>query len=185
MYIVDSSKITRALKKTGFNSISNLASALNIHRNTIHYYLAGNPVINDKLDAVLEALKLDARDVLIKKGPEKTLLNEEIAKAVDALHENYSNITSVLFGSRAKQKENKYSDWDIGAYSSKGLSHKEFIEIALLKSDLAEAMTASVDLTNLNRADNIFLKEASKDWVFLTGKRNDWLDLQKKVATYE
>ena len=40
-----------------------------------------------------------------------------------------------------------------------------------------------VELINLNRADPPFLKKISKDWLFLTGCQQDWIELQRKVAT--
>ncbi|HLD45683.1 MAG TPA: nucleotidyltransferase domain-containing protein, partial [bacterium] len=152
MYVLDTSKIHAAIKDKGFGSVSALANKLKVHRNTLQYYLSGAPIINDKLDLVLNALKLELADVVIKTGQEADYPWEPIVGVVDELNKQFSVLTFVLFGSRARESHRKYSDWDIGVYSPKGLVHKEFRKLVLLKSELVDPLPVSLDLVNLNSA---------------------------------
>ncbi len=182
MHIIDSERFQQALRERGYRSIGALAKTLGIHRNTIHHYLSGNGVFPDGLERILEALDLSPADIIIKREPEERPL-ERIAPFVDALHENFPEVTFILFGSRVRRNARKYSDWDIGVYVSEGLAHERYREIVRLAEELAEELPFDIDVVNLNHADEAFLAEASRGWRFLSGRLSDWYALQRKVAS--
>jgi predicted nucleotidyltransferase len=184
MYIINPSKLTLAIKSSPFKSVSALANKLHIHRNTIHYYLAGNPVINDKLTLILEALNLDARDIIQKKETPSSY-SDKLASIIDKMHKTFPHVSFILFGSRARGTAQSSSDWDIGVFSKKDIPHKDFRKIALMKSSLTEDISISIDLVNLSNADLDFLQEIAQEWQFLTGNLTDWISLNRMVTRYE
>lgn len=182
MVILDAGRFWEALKRKGYTSASELAQNLGIHRNTIQRYLSGKNVLPENLEKVLRALSLKFSEALIEKKESASPQMETLAAVVDKLHREFPEATFILFGSRAEGRARQYSDWDIGVYSRDGIAHALYRKIALRKDDLEEGLPYFIDIVNLNRADLAFLRDISKDWVFLTGSQQDWLDLQKKVA---
>lgn len=184
MYILDASKVREAVKKRGYHSLGRLAHSLGLHRNSIHYYLSGRPVLPLSLEKMLEALNLRLADVMVdKKEASANFPYEAIAPPVDRLHAEFPEVTFVLFGSRARGSGQKYSDWDLGVYSRENLFHVLYRRIVRFKDEAVEDFPFLVDLVNLNRAPPSFLKEASKGWIFLAGRQRDWIDLQRKAAS--
>ncbi len=184
MYILDKERFLSSLKKRGYKSIGLLANALGIHRNTIHHYLSGNGVFPENFEKIIRALDLDPRDILIDKECEdKKNFTEAIASVVDKLTSEFRDVSFILFGSRARGTAQKYSDYDIGIFSSKGVRHDTYLKILGRKDDLVEDLPFFVDIVNLNNADNEFLKIISRDWMFLTGKLKDWNEIRRKAAS--
>ncbi|OGQ26686.1 MAG: hypothetical protein A3B79_07320 [Deltaproteobacteria bacterium RIFCSPHIGHO2_02_FULL_50_15] len=181
MYVIDPTAFLGALKQKGYRSIGELAHSLGIHRNTIHHYLSGHPVLPGNFSRLMEALNLKLEDALIKKGEGSFVLSEEMATLVDQLYSEFSQVSFLLFGSRAQGRAHKYSDWDLGLFSQQDITHRHYIKMLLRKDELTEDLPYFVDLVNLNRADPSFLRKASKHWIFLTGKQKDWMALQKKA----
>jgi predicted nucleotidyltransferase len=182
VYIIDSNRFKKALKARGYKSIGQLAKSLGIHRNTIHYYLSGNGVLPDNLEKMLHALDLKPADIIIEKREEPSLKLAPIALLIDRLHEEFPDVTIVLFGSRPRGTAHKYSDWDLGVFSKGGIPHELYRSMVIRKNELVEDLPFFVDLVNLNRADKSFLRESSRHWIFLAGKVSDWVELQRKVA---
>lgn len=182
MFIVDPNRLYEAMKEKGFKTIGELAKYLGVHRNTIHHYLSGHGVFPENFEKIIETLGLKPADILVKKIQKEISPLEKIAPIVDDLHKNFPDVTFVLFGSRARGRAGKYSDWDIGVYSAKGLVHEEYRSIVRRKEDLIENLPFFVDIVNLNRADKDFLNDAGKGWIFLTGRCNDWVELQRKAV---
>jgi predicted nucleotidyltransferase len=106
---------------------------------------------------------------------------EPIAPLIDMLSSEFRDATFILFGSRAKGSAQKYSDWDVGVFSKKGISHEMYRKIVNRKEELVEDCPFFVDVVNLNQADKYFLRESAKYWMFLSGKLSDWVELQKRV----
>ena len=181
MFIVDPNRFQEALKERGYHSLTQLAHELGMHRNTLHYYLSGRPPLPENFEKVIRALNLTPGEILIEKEVSKKFVHQEIAPLVDQLHSEFPDITFILFGSRAKGRGRKYSDWDLGVYCKEGLSHQRYRSIVRRKEDLVENSPYLVDLVNLNNADSSFLKKISKHWVFLTGRQQDWIELQKSL----
>jgi predicted nucleotidyltransferase len=182
MYVVDTKRFKQTLKNRGYGSIGELAEGLKIHRNTIHYYLSGHGVFPENFEKIIQALELKPHEILMEKSDEQLLSLEKIAPLVDNLHSEFPEATFILFGSRSKGTAGKYSDWDIGVTSKGKLSHETYRKIVRRKDELIEDLPYFVDLVNIDRADENFLKEISKHWLFLTGKFNDWIEIQRKAA---
>ncbi|NLD28056.1 MAG: nucleotidyltransferase domain-containing protein [Myxococcales bacterium] len=130
----------------------------------------------------MSALGLKPQDFIIDIPDEAAAPIEKIAPIIDRLHEEFPDVTFILFGSRAKGTAAKYSDWDIGALRAGGLPHDEYKKVLIRKDELVEDFPYFVDMVNLDRADAAFLREASRGWVFLTGRLADWIEFKKGVA---
>ena len=181
MHILNHELFSEALKASSFKTIKNLAAHLGIHRNTIQHYLAGAAVIPDALDRALETLGLNPSRAFIKKTPGANVKFKEIAPIASAVSDKFPDVILVLFGSRARGTNRKYSDFDLGVYSSKSISHREYTQMIAIKESIEEDLPFFVDLINLNSADTDFIKEISKDWIFLSGNIKHWIDLQLKA----
>lgn len=182
MHIIDQKAFKKALKEKGYRSIGAFAKALGIHRNTVHHYLSGNGVFPENLEKMFSALSLKPWDVIVEKKDEKVHELEPIAPFIDRLHREFPDVTFVLFGSRVQGRAHRYSDWDIGVYSRKSMTHEQYRKIAMRADDLSEDMPYMVEVVNLNRADAEFLRNASHGWLFLAGNVSDWVELERKVA---
>jgi len=181
VYIVAKDLFHKALKEQGYPSLSQLARDLGIHRNTLHYYLAGRPLLPENFERVIGALGLSPGEILVQKKSSPDIPYQEIVPLIDQLHAEFPQVTFILFGSRAKGKARRYSDWDLGVYHKDGLDHSTYRSIVKRKGNLTEDFPYLVEVVNLNRADLEFLKDISRHWIFLTGRRQDWVDLQKRV----
>ncbi len=181
MHMIDKKLFSEGLRKRGYRTIGELADSLNIHRNTVHYYLSGHNVFPEALERIISALDLDIRDIIVKKDESPAQI-EKIAPTIDKLQGKYPDVAFILFGSRAKGKSKKYSDWDIGVYRSGGLLHETYRNIIKKKNDLAENLPFFIDVVNFNNADAPFLREASKSWQFLTGSIKSFLELKRKAV---
>ena len=181
MYSVDHDRFIKALKLKGFRSIEELAQHLGIHRNTIHYYLSDHPIFPTNFSKMLAALELEPEQVIVKNPREPHLKYEAIAPTIDELHSQFPQVSFVLFGSRTREKHHHYSDWDIGVFSYAGLTYDEYLKIYQHADDLTEDFPYFVQMVNLNQANQSFLSEISKTWVFLVGRQQDWMTLQKKA----
>ncbi len=181
MYTLDPEKIRRSLKQKGFSSVTALAHSLGVHRNTINYFLAGRSILPSSVEKILETLDLSPAEAFLKKDKKNQPL-QNIAPLVDQLHHAFPEMTFILFGSHAKGTAQKYSDWDIGVYRKDGLDHSVYRSMVKQKNNLTEDWSCTVDLINLNRADPDFLQDISKHWIFLTGRQQDWLSLQRKAS---
>ncbi len=182
MHIIDRNSFIRAMKSRGFKTIQAFADFVGVHRNTVHHYLSGAPVVPAKLEQLLEALDIPLVKAVVKVSPGNPVGIEAIAPIVDKLHNIFPSVTFVLFGSRARGEHTKYADWDIGAFSKDGLSHPEYRTMRISLSDECESFPFQVDLVNLNRADESFLKPIAKDWIFLAGRQSDWLALKERAV---
>lgn len=182
MHIIDEKAFKEAMRGKGYRSIGAFAKALGVHRNTVHHYLSGNGVFPENLEKMLRALGLSAADVVVERAEEGEHELAPIASLIDTLSREFPDVTFVLFGSRAQGRARTYSDWDIGVFSRKGLTHEEYRAIALRADELAEDMPFMIQVVNFNRADAAFMHEASKGWRFLAGSISDWIELERKVA---
>ena len=87
----------------------------------------------------------------------------------------------MLFGSRARNENRDYSDYDLGIYSASGIEHKQYLAMIELKDHLSEDLPFYIDLINLNTANPSFIKNISSDWRLVSGNISHWLDLQQKA----
>lgn len=181
MFILNKARVLEAMEREGYPSLQALADTLGLHRNTLHYFLSGHRVLPESVERLLETLHLTPQDALQEKAVGPSTAEAQVDELVDTLHAELPNACFILFGSRASKKAKKYSDWDIGVFSRDGIPHETFRELLKIKNNLVEALPFLVDLVNLNRADATFLKNAAQGWQFLTGRRLDWAELQRKA----
>ncbi|MBL6990998.1 MAG: helix-turn-helix domain-containing protein [Bacteriovoracaceae bacterium] len=186
MYVLDEIKFKNAMQKQGVSSIIELSKSLGIHRNTIHQYLAGKGVFTKNFEKLINKLRLTPKDLINKTlKVQNEMFQKDIATFVDKMGERFPSVTYILFGSRAKLNSSKYSDWDIGVYKTSGIAHVDYLKMRIYARDLEEQLPSTIDLVNLNSADNLFLKNISKDWLFLTGRLSDWVALQQEVKSID
>jgi len=180
MFVLDTTRFREAVKEKGYRSLGELARSLGIHRNTIHFYLSGHRVFPSQFEKMIRSVGLVPVEALVEKG-EKFVPAEELAPVVDQLHQEFPSITFVLFGSRTKGRAHRYSDWDVGVFSHHGIAHPFYRKLLRRKDELVESLPLMLELVNLNRADPAFLRGISKNWIFLTGSQQDWVELQRGV----
>ena len=126
-------------------------------------------------------LEVDLGKLILKENSNDDDCFADIFKIIDKISEKFPAYTFVLFGSRAKKKNKKYSDIDIGVYSRKGISHIEFLKILHFTKDIEEGIPYFIDLANFNNADSDFLINISNSLTFLAGKRFDFMKLMEEV----
>jgi len=183
MYILDPLTFKTALESKGIKSILELSKRLNIHRNTIQYYLGGASVLNEKLEIMLQALDLDPKTAFRKVEQKISKERLELVKFADELATGTKiPLAIVLFGSRARGTAHKYSDFDIGVYSKEGFSHKDFLKLFKVKDEFEESSPYLVDLVNLNAVESDFLDRISGDWEFLAGSGESFVMLKNQVS---
>ncbi|MBL7661305.1 nucleotidyltransferase domain-containing protein [bacterium] len=180
-YIIDSQKFNSALERAGYDSLSELASRIGVHRNTLHHYLSGTSVFPDSLNKLFFALAVEPEDIIAK--PKKQYTLELVVPIVDAILKKYPECCLVLFGSRARGGAKQFSDFDLGVYCEKGLAHADYRCLVEIKEKLSEDLPIFIDLVNLNKADDNFLKSIGPGMKFLGGRLSDWLKLQRKCRS--
>lgn len=178
-------KFYHALEHSSAKSVCNLARQSNLHRNTINHYLANGSVYQHGFLALCDALHVQPED-LVDSQHSSGLLNPEVARIVDELHARFPHVTFVLMGSRARGRQKKYSDWDIGFFSySTPMTHQTHLDLLKRVDDLLETSTEEIDLVNLNEASQNFLEINKYNFVFLTGRLSDWHQFQENIYGHE
>lgn len=183
MYVLNQSAFKHALAKEGYRSGKELAERLKIHRNTVGAYLQGKGVLPEAFEQIIRALKLHPAEALIDIAEDADVDTiSRIMPLVAALAQRLKDCSVFLFGSRAKRSAAKYSDFDLGIYSSRSLSHKEFRELVKVKDDYEEQLPYFVDLINLNSANSQFLAGIIDDLILLSGNYSDLIKLKAVVS---
>lgn len=181
VHYLNTGKIEQSIKKQGYGSLGDFAKAIGIHRNTLHYYLTEKPLIPDKLELILKTLNLPLNDVVLRKKDEDPAA--KIAPLIDQMSAVFPGYTWALFGSRASGKNKKYSDWDMGVFFKDLIPVADFRKMLLMKDDLQEDFAYFVDLTDLSRAESWFLKSIADQLCFLTGSREGWSQLLRRIES--
>jgi predicted nucleotidyltransferase len=186
-FTLDSSRVYAAMKDKGFGTIDSLAVELGVHRNTILPYLVGDRALPDCLDRLLKLLDLTPAEAITRNTRTKQQYALNIAGLVSSLVKQAPDGAFVLFGSRAKGTYRKHSDYDIGIFKTKGMPFNELSSLIDITESWEADKPYDVNLTNLEIADAGFLKEISKDWVFLGGDLLAWVYLQMRaeIELYE
>jgi predicted nucleotidyltransferase len=180
--IIDSERFYDALRRQGYRSLKDFAHAIGVHRNTLQHYLSGRGVLPASIETAAQALGVSCTDILMERRETSSGLPPEVAHVIDVLHEQFPRVTFVLFGSRAKGKAHRYSDWDVGIFSRHGVDHETYRKILRMKDELAEDLSFAIDIVNLHNADRRFLCAISRSWIMLAGMREDWIDLERRTA---
>ena len=179
LYALDNKKLSEAIKAKGYRSFSEVAKKIGVHRNTLSNLITGQSVFPKSLTMLFEFLDLDGRQYISLTQEGFTV--DSIAFLVDALLGVHPRCCIVLFGSRARGDNKKFSDFDLGIYSSQKLTHKEYLKLIEVKEEVCEDFPATVQVVNLNRADSGFLEQISQDIRFLGGRMSDWLALKASM----
>ena len=183
MYVLNQTIFKQALEKAGFESAKELAQKLNIHRNTIGAYIQGKSVLPEAFEQIIRAVHLNPGEALMDIQPkpgERDII--KIIPLIDLLSKENKNCSFFLFGSRAKQTSTKYSDYDLGVFSTKGLTHKEFRELVKVKESFEEDIPYFIDVVNLNSANNVFLASIADSLILLSGNYGDLLEIKTAVS---
>lgn len=180
--IVSKVAIFNAMEKKGISSIKELAKQIGVHRNTINPYLSGERALPEALENLLLYLEIPPAEAFKKK--ENAILEpaKEISSLLSELYSFGYEKAFVLFGSRARNKAKKYSDFDLGVYQPGDLPFKEFSLMLDVVADWNEKNTTEVQLTNLNFADQVFLHKILEDLIFVGGNYHSYIQLQKKIG---
>jgi len=184
MTTLDHKRFYKALKQNKIQSVLELARQTGLHRNTINHYLKGASLHPQGFQIICHHLGLSVDD-LIQRPPQKNILSDNVAKIVDQLHKCFPIMAFVLFGSRARGRYKKYSDWDIGFFSYQKVTHQTHLDVLKKLDDLTENITEDIELVNLNQADQDFLMANRDDFVFLTGSLVGWYAFKKILKQYE
>ena len=178
MYVLDEKKFKSKIKQLGFNSLSDLATHLNIHRNTLSN-LSGKGVFKANFQLLMDRLNLEPLEYVTKRDLSELKESRLIADITDKLSTKFPNDTFVLFGSRTRQSHHRYSDIDIGVFNTKGVLHKHYLQMREFVKSLEEDLPYFIDIVNLCNAEQTFLRKISQDLHFLAGKRVDWFHLKE------
>lgn len=170
----------RKMRGRGIPSVLELARRTGLHRNTINHYLAGQSVYQDGYLTLCRHMGVSAHDLVCERPGVD--IPKNVAAVMDVLAARYPKLAFVLFGSRARLDPKPFSDWDVGFFSSSGVTHDEHLGILGLVDDLCEREAFAVDAVNLNLADRDFLERNAGDFVFLTGSLTEWISFKEKVC---
>ena len=176
--------VRAAMLRKGYKSIDNLSAALGLHRNTVGNYLRGAPAFSPALNSLLQFLDLNPNEVFEQVRPKKRIHWLAICELVSGLHRRHSAAAYVLFGSRARGAHKRFSDYDLGFFSSKEIKFQDFSELLSLVDEHNDQSLSTAQLTNLNVADSSFLREIQDDLLFIAGDPQAWLDLLAKAEYY-
>jgi len=114
-YIFNNQVFNNRLKEQGFKSISDFARSSGVHRNTLFNYLKNrrSPLSTSLID-ISAALNISPLE-LIKKEDD-SLLSRTVKLVTEALTASLNDLKAalVLFGSRARETQTKFSDIDFG-----------------------------------------------------------------------
>lgn len=169
-----------ALRQKKIPSILELSRRTGLHRNTINRYLAGQSVYQQGYLSLCEEMGTAPQElVCVATRPD---LPDALAQVLDNLSLKYPKLAFVLFGSRARLTAKPFSDWDVGFFSSEKISHNQHLEMLSLVDDYCEAHEFKIDLVNLNQANNDFLSQNSKDFIFLTGSLFSWNRFKERLC---
>ena len=183
-YLLNRSAIEKALAQKGYRSIRQLAKAVGIHRNTVgDYYSGASRVIPEALEKILQALDLKIGDALTRSVPMRQVPACSIAELIGSLQRVAPDCAFALFGSRARERAKKFSDYDVGVFATAPLEFARFSSMLDLVAAWNEEHDCEVQLVNLCLADKDFLSEISDDLRFLGGNLEAWTALLRQCGT--
>jgi predicted nucleotidyltransferase len=181
MYKLNMGAIKAAAKRAGFGGIKPLLEHLGLHRNALDRFARGAGVLPNSIDTVIAALNLPIQDAVIRQL-EPVGIADEIMPLVEKIHKEHPTISIFLFGSRAKGRARRYSDYDLGVYSKDGVSLTEFLQILEKKEAYEEISPQRIDCVNLTNATPEFLREIALDLRLLAGYDRDSVSLKREAS---
>jgi predicted nucleotidyltransferase len=178
MYALNLDYIKKVAKSRGHAGIKPLLEHLGLHRNTLDRFARGASVLPSSIATVLSALDIPIEKATYKKSTYSEL---PINPLVLSIHKLYPDISIFLFGSRARGKARKYSDFDLGVYSNNGISLEDYLEMIEVKEQYEEESPYKIDCINLNNADRDFLVSIESELRMLVGFESDLIILRGKA----
>jgi len=182
-FVLDPIKFQRAMERAGFQSVQQLALRLGIHRNTIQHFLSGASVFPNSITKILDLLRVEPNEIIGRSQREYGI--ETVKDLVDAMLDMKNDMCVVLFGSRARGTQKRFSDFDLGVYAKNGIDHQQYLSLLACKEERSENLPVFVDLVNLNRADKNFMAGIVAEMCFIGGRLSDWLTLKGGVDGQE
>jgi predicted nucleotidyltransferase len=175
-YSIDSARFKDLIAKRGYACLTEFAKAHGFNRATLHHYMKGQGgPLAESYYALCEALQADPVDLLSPMAEGEIDGASEIMPIVKALCAVDRGIAVGLFGSRAKGRPRKYSDWDLGiARGRRPLGGVEFLRLKRTVDDAVDALPREVDFINLDVAPEWFLRGIDDEPIFLAGDSNAW-----------
>lgn len=186
-YVINAQALRSAMALKGFSSVDELASALGLHRNTVGNYLQGITSLPSALNKILSALELPPEAAFKGGQPRLKVPGLKIAPLVDSLLTKIPDSGIVLYGSRARGKHKRYSDYDLGIFRANAITFSDFSPLLTLVDDYNQSSLDQVQLTNLSLADADFLTNIREDFLFLGGSLQAWIALLYRagITLYE
>lgn len=183
MYVLNLNSIKAAMARRGIRGFTALARRTGVHRNTIGRFVwKREPVLPESVSRILDELELSPAQALerVEERAADATASGALAGLVDELVELCPKAAYVLFGSRARGDARRYSDFDIGVFSTEGVQMGQYLGLLDVKERHEDNLPWFVDLVNLNNADVQFLQSIAADLRFLAGRQGDWQALQKR-----
>ncbi len=172
-YQLDIDKISRLSADLGINSLAELSKKAKINKNSITSYIKGlrSPFTQVVLD-IADALNTPALNLVRTAEDEvERELKARLAPLLDGLLDG--SVAILLFGSRARKDNKKFSDIDIGVTG--GSTKLDFGTYSIFKSKVDDAFDSyhlSINLVNLDMAPLDFLLNIQQDLVYVCGDNN-------------
>ena len=180
-FILNRENFLAALSRGGYGSVTELAGALGVHRNSLSNYLNGGQVFPEVLEKALLALRIDPASVIKLATPIEGDPARVVGELSDRIARKDPYCCIVLFGSRARGRHKRFSDFDLGVYTRTGIPFSEFSSMLSCVDDFNDATMNTVQLTNISDADEAFLKAIGPDLQFVAGSHVAWTALVDKV----
>lgn len=180
-FILNRENFLAALTKGGYASVTELAGALGVHRNSLSHYINGGQVFPEVLEKALIALRLDPSSAIERLETIRDEPTREIARLSDQIARKDTHSCVVLFGSRARGRHKEFSDYDLGVYNPNGIPFADFSVMLSCVDDFNDDTMLTAQLSNLSDADTTFLSEIGPDLRFVAGSRVAWTTLLDKV----
>lgn len=175
-YQMDAEKLKELLAQRGYAHLTEFARAHGFNRATLHHYIKGQGgPLAESYYAICKALNVDPIGLLSPVAEEGIGDVAEIIPIVMSLCAVDKEIAVGLMGSRAKGKQRRYSDWDLGiTRGRRPLGGVEFLRLKRTVDDAVDALPREVDFVNLDAAPQWFLHGIDYEPVFLAGDSNAW-----------
>jgi transcriptional regulator with XRE-family HTH domain len=180
-FILNKESFLAALTQRGYTSVSQLAGSLGVHRNSLSNYLNGSPIFPEVLEKALLALRVEPGSLIKRTVSPNYEPTRVIAELSDNIARKDPHCCVVLFGSRARGRHKRFSDYDLGVYNPRGVPFSEFSAMLSCADDFNDATMMTAQLTNISSADDTFLNEIGPDLQFVAGSHVAWTTLLDKV----
>ena len=180
-FILNREGFLAALSERGYSSVSELAGALGVHRNSLSNYINGSQVFPEVLEKALLALRVDPATIIKLTGPSVDDSSRVIAELTDRIATKNLGCCVVLFGSRARGRHKPFSDFDLAVYAPAGIPFVDFSLMLSCVDEFNESTMHTAQLTNISAADDGFLNQIGPDLRFLAGSHVAWNSLVDRV----